>query len=98
MNDEQSAEIKDEIVLVNVVESLVKEKTREMIKTFDMCQCNKCYLDACAIALNRTKSLYITSEKGQLLSRLTTINYGYQAEQMVEVIRALETVKENPKH
>lgn len=88
----------EELILVNVVEELIKEKTREMIKTFDMCQCKKCYLDACAIALNNTKPLYITTNSGQLLSRLTTINYSYQAVQMVEVIKALEKVREHPKH
>ncbi len=88
----------DELILVNVVETLVKEKTKDLIKTMDMCQCNKCYLDACAIALNHTKPLYITSPKGRLLSRLTTINYGYQAVQMVEVLKALEMVKERPHH
>ncbi|MCK5128573.1 MAG: late competence development ComFB family protein [Clostridiales bacterium] len=99
MDDTQNNETaREELILVNVVESLVRVKTREMIKTFDMCQCDQCYFDACAIALNHTKPLYITTHKGQLLSKLTTINYGYQAVQMVEIMKALEKVKGNPKH
>ena len=87
-----------DLILVNVVESLIKLKTKELMKTIEMCQCEKCYLDACAIALNNTAPLYITTSKGRLLSTLSTINSGYQIEQMVEVFKALKMVSESPRH
>ena len=89
---------KDDLVLANVAETLVKDKTKELIKTMEMCQCQICYMDTCAIALNHIKPLYITTSKGRLLSTLSTANYGYQAELVAEVVKALEQVKKSPKH
>lgn len=95
MNDQNKCE---ELILVNVVESLVKAKTRELIKTMDMCKCDKCFMDACAITLNRLKPKYVTTTKGELLSQISTFSSNYQSELMVEVLKALVTVKNSPKH
>ncbi len=85
-------------VLVNIVEAVVREKTRELIKTMDMCCCEVCYLNACAIALNSLKQLYVTTYKGALLSKISTIGVGYQAVLICEIIKALMIVKASPRH
>lgn len=87
-----------EYVLVNIVESIVRQKTREHIQTMDMCCCEVCYLNACAIALNSLKQLYVTTHKGALLSRISTVSVGYQAVLTCEVIKALMIVKASPRH
>jgi len=87
-----------EYVLVNIVETLVKNKAKDLIKTIDMCQCNKCYLDACAIVLNNLEPLYVTTRRGELLSRVETIGYQYQSKMMIEVLKALNAVRKSPRH
>lgn len=88
----------EELILVNVVESLVRAKTRELIKTMDMCKCDKCFMDVCAITLNRLKPMYVTTTKGELLSQISTFSSNYQSELMVEVLKALVAVKKSPRH
>ncbi len=62
----------------------------------DMCCCEVCYLNACAIALNSLKQLYVTTYKGALLSKISTIGVGYQAVLICEIIKALMIVKASP--
>lgn len=87
-----------EMVLVNIVEEMVKQKVDEMIKSLDMCGCEKCRLNACAIALNNLPSHYVTTEKGALLGQLEDVEFNYQTNLTVEVMKALMTVKEHPFH
>jgi competence protein ComFB len=89
---------KKEYVLVNVAEELVKKKVKEMMASFDMCKCEKCYFDVCAIVLNKTDSRYYTTEKGKLLNLLDATNYQFKTDLVVAVLKAMKFVKENPKH
>ncbi len=95
---ENSENIKDEYILLNAVEAIVKEKARIMVESTDMCKCRQCYLNVCAIALNKLKPRYITSSRGKMLSSLDVMDYGYQAELTVAIVGAIEMVKKNPRH
>lgn len=88
----------DQIILVNIVEAIVRDKASKLIKTIDMCQCETCYLNACAIVLNAMDPLYVTTKKGALLSRINTAHYTYQTDLTVEIVKALMLVKEKPRH
>lgn len=88
----------DDVILVNIVEEMVKQKVNELIKDLDMCKCNRCRLNACAIALNNLPPQYVTTEKGALLSKLEDIDMSYQTNLIVEVTKALMIVKERPTH
>jgi competence protein ComFB len=88
----------EELVLVNAVEEIVKEKAKTMVQNAEMCKCRKCYLNVCAIALNKLKPRYITSSRGKILSSLDIMDYGYQAELTVAIVGAIEIVKKNPRH
>lgn len=99
MNDNRNDKKDDQdIVLVNVLESTVREETAKLMRTMNMCHCEKCYLDACAIALNALEPKYVTSEKGGLLSTIATIGIKYQMELTIAISKALLTVKEYPRH
>lgn len=88
----------NDLILVNIAETVVREKTLELIKTMDMCQCEKCYLNACAIVLNSVKPLYVTTPKGALLSEILTINIQYQTDLTFDIIKALKIVCKSPRH
>lgn len=87
-----------EYVLVNVAEQLVRQKVREMMADFDMCRCEKCFLDVCAIVLNKTHAYYCTTEKGKLLSLLDATDYQFKTDLVVSVLQAMKFVKDNPRH
>jgi len=89
---------KGELVLINIVEDMVRQKVDELIKDLDMCNCNRCRLNACAIALNNLPPHYATTERGALLGELEDISINYQANLTVEVTKALLIVKEQPLH
>jgi len=89
-----------EYVLVNVLEEEVRLLTRQMMQNMDMCKCEKCFLDACAITLNkiRAKSVYVTTTRGYALSSLPKLSIEHQTEMTVEVTKALMKVKAAPQH
>jgi len=98
MNSEKITRSDDSMILVNILEELVRSKVDSSIKAIDMCRCDKCRLNACAIALNALPARYVTTTKGALLALLATSNLEYQAQVQVQVIKALNVVKECPMH
>ena len=87
-----------EYILVNIIEEIVRDKTKKMMETMEMCTCEKCYLDACAIALNSLHQMYVTTHRGALLSQIDTVSVNYQAEMTVAIVKALKMVKQSPRH
>jgi competence protein ComFB len=96
--DEVLTKEKKQYLLVNITEELVKRKVKKMMADTDMCQCEKCYLDVCAIVLNRLQALYVTTEKGALLSLLDASHYQYKIDLTVYIMQAMEKTKKSPKH
>jgi competence protein ComFB len=97
MNNE-SAKKYIEYELVNITEEVVKKKVRELMAGMDMCLCEKCYCDACALVLNALRPHYVTTEKGLLLTMLSAENSQFKADLTTAVLQALMTVKASPKH
>ncbi len=97
MNGEQPEE-HDEYILVNITEQIVKRRVRAAMAEMDMCQCEKCYLDACAIILNKLPPQYVTTKKGKLLSLVNVSTLQSQTTLTVHVLQALTLVKKSPRH
>jgi competence protein ComFB len=91
-------ERKESYELVNTAEQLVRKKVRELMPGFDMCQCEKCYLDTCAIILNQLASHFVTTRKGELLTLLDATDSQYKIDLTVYVLKALQKVKDSPQH
>lgn len=88
----------NQYMLVNVIEELVKSKVREIMAEYDMCRCEKCYLDTCAIVLNSLKSQYVTGNKDLMLEMLSDTELQYINEMRLSILRALKLVKLYPRH
>ena len=86
------------LILANVLEELVSREVNSQIKSLDMCDCERCRLNACAIALNSLPPHYVTTTSGALFAGVDTFKFEYQAKILVEVMKALMTVKEYPNH
>ena len=89
---------KDDFILVNILEDLVITSVEHAIKEIDMCNCKKCQLNACAIALNALTPKYVTTTRGTLLAEIGLMNSSFQFDVIVQVSKALKIVKEHPFH
>lgn len=85
-------------ILVNAYDDLVRTNVRSLMSKMDMCQCDKCFLDACALVLNRQYAHFVTTLEGQLLAKVPEMNHGNQVEMTVVILEALRKVRSFPKH
>jgi competence protein ComFB len=95
---ESQPEKHDEFVLVNITEHIVRKKVEEMMPQFDMCRCPQCFLDACAVILNRLPPRYATTRKGELLTLVEASRLQFKTDLTVFVLQALKKIKESPRH
>ena len=85
----------------NVMEDTVLEKVRQKISSdADMCKCQKCYYDVCALVLNNMElAKYTTSDEGTVIMR-APLDVGIMSsgQLMVEIAKAISLVGERPNH
>ncbi len=85
--------------LKNLMEEEVKRVVERLLKNRDdICTCDRCKLDIIAITLNNIKPKYVVTEKGEVFARIDMLNYQYDADIAMEVMKAIKIVKENPNH
>lgn len=88
----------DNYVIVNAYEEMVKQNVLMMIEYMDMCRCDKCVSDACAMVLNQLEPHYVTTRKGELLTIIPQTVRDKHIDLTVKVVQALQKVKESPRH
>lgn len=86
-------------MIKNLMEYEVFTALDKMLKPMDnLCKCDKCRNDIAAIALNNLKPNYVVTEKGYLYSKVKNMDSQFNADVMSSLIKAMEIVKNNPKH
>lgn len=99
MEPHQEAQEKNkDFVAVNAYEELVRNNVLSMMEYMDMCSCQKCVSDACALVLNQLTPHYVTTRKGVMLSQLPEMSTERHIDLTVKVVHALRMVKESPQH
>ena len=98
LNEDFTKDEQRELILTNIVEELVKQAVDSTLPTMDMCTCEICRLNACAIALNALPPHYVTTTKGGIMARISTERGAYQIQVLVEATKALLMVKEHRLH
>jgi competence protein ComFB len=88
----------DKLEPVNINEEFVKECVRKTMKDLGACQCDICFANACALALNELQPRYVTTKKGALLTEITSTKVTNQADITVEATKAVMKVMKNPRH
>lgn len=88
----------DELILVNIMEEIVKHRVRDSLRELGACECETCYLNTCALALNMLKPKYVTTEKGALFVKITETELAHSVTILVAVTKAVMQVKDNPRH
>lgn len=88
-------------ILVNAYDELVKDNVWDLIVKEGACQCEKCFLDTCALVLNNKRNSYVhfvTTRAGGLLTKVPEMKYGNQTEMTVIILDAIRKVRESPQH
>lgn len=86
------------VLVKNIMEKMVEDKMEEMLPKLECCTCDICRTDILCYALNRLKPKYVSTEQGELLSRVDSISIPYEASIMTEIVAGVEIVKKNPRH
>jgi len=85
-------------VLVNALEEVVKTEVKTVLRNVDMCKCDKCYFDVCALVLNNLKPNYATTEKGAVLAKVGSSLADIRTDMMIEIGKAIGLVSKSPRH
>lgn len=86
------------LILRNLTEDMVIHKLDQMIDQLDCCKCDNCRLDIASYALNRLPAKYVATTQGELLSKLSIIDYDFDIRITTEISCAAEKVKQHPRH
>lgn len=87
------------MAISNVMEDIVNNKILEVLKDRDCCKCEKCLDDIRALALNKLPSKYVSTNKGELFSKLAALKeYQGRIDLNIAVESAVEFVSAHPRH
>ena len=75
----------------DVLDSILSERN-------DVCKCDICRSDMMAWALNRLPPKYVSTQKGRVYTKLDEIGIQFKTDIIREVAKAVEYVKDNPRH
>jgi competence protein ComFB len=89
---------KEELEPININEEFVKSCVKKTMKDLGSCSCETCFADACALALNELRPKYVTTRRGALLTEINKTRVADQADNTVEVTKAVLKVMKNPRH
>ena len=84
--------------LRNFMEDAVTYKTNDILKTMNICKCEKCKLDIIAIALNELPPKYVVSQMGELFTKVNELTQQFEVDIESAIVKAAVQVAKNPKH
>lgn len=80
------------------METLVLEQLESIIDSLECCKCDKCISDIVAYTLNTLPQKYVTSNSGELYSKLNAVETQFGTAIIASLIKASKIVGENPNH
>jgi len=97
-NPTQLAPAQTKYTLSNYWEAKVIERARVIISQMDMCQCEKCFFDICALVLNKLPPQYTTTDKGALMMKVPASSAKAELELTILISRSAKMVRDKPMH
>ncbi|MGQ9535302.1 MAG: late competence development ComFB family protein [bacterium] len=88
-----------DVKVENYIEKIVREelqRLREQDKT--ICNCPNCYQDIMTLTLNNLPAMYVSSDIGHIMTMFNLSKDQLQAQVIVELLKAIDRVKKNPRH
>lgn len=83
---------------INVMEYLIQDRLDSAVDMFDMCPCDRCKVDAAALALSNLTPKYIVVNRDHSSPLLNYYSNRYSTDIMTQLTKACTVVKENPRH
>ena len=85
--------------LRNYMETLVDNALPQVFKSLpDTCRCGGCQGDIKAIALNSLAPKYISSDKGEVYTRTSSLSAQQEVDVVQAITKAISIVESNPRH
>lgn len=90
---------KEGYYFLNVMEQMLLHQDVEgLMKENNVCTCNRCIADVCAIALSALPSKYVVTSQHTLSPILSYYDSRYRISMLTELFKACTKVRENPRH
>ena len=87
------------MAIYNVMEQMVNNKLDDLLPKSDCCKCDKCTDDIRAIALNKLPPKYVSSDTGELYTRVrSSMEQQNTMDINFAVLSAIEFVSTHPHH
>lgn len=84
---------------VNVMEQLIlRQDIDDFLRQYNVCTCERCVADVCALTLSGLPAKYVVSSKDSLSPLLSYYESKYKIYMLTEIIKACNKVRENPRH
>lgn len=84
--------------LKNYMEDVVFMMIDDVLKNVEVCKCQKCKLDIVALALNNLPPKYLVTEKGELYSKISSLQQQFEVDVISAIIKAAVLVSRAPRH
>ena len=83
----------------NTMEEFVKHNLDTILRMYpDCCSCDKCREDIMALALNHLPPQYVSTDKGDLFARISSMDPVDKAFISQEIAKAIQIGHEVPRH
>lgn len=84
---------------INVMEQLLrKQDLDDILGQYNVCTCNRCKADVCALTLTALPSKYVVAADSTVSPVLSYYENRYKISMLTELIKACTRVRDNPRH
>jgi competence protein ComFB len=87
-----------DVRIKNYMEDCVSDMLDTVLKDINVCDCGKCKYDITAIALNSLPPKYVVTRKGQLYTKLSSLQQQFDVDIIAAITKASVIVSRNPRH
>jgi len=84
--------------LRNYMEDCVDDQLLSVLRGVNCCMCENCLFDIKAIALNSLPPKYVVTRKGQLYTKLFTLQQQFDVDIIAAITKAAVIVSRTPRH
>ena len=88
----------ENIILRNLTEDVVLNKIESLADDLNCCTCEHCRLDIASYALNRLPAKYVATTRGELLSKLDSLELQFDTTVTTVILQGAMLVKNHPRH
>lgn len=82
----------------NYMEVCVEDLLDTILQDINCCTCENCRFDITAIALNSLPPKYVVTRKGQLYTKLYSLQQQFDVDIISAITKAAVIVNRNPRH